>query len=421
MLHSAYCIRHEAWGVAKHTGNSEVAANILAGGASSAPALFCLGKPSSGPDMMLDCHVIRFMTTFLMIGRHLADAFGYWDLHEVQAWGNAFVIPAFSFISGVFNANAASSSVLRIWSFAAVACFFSLLTHVLAAVALSMEPISVRSVFLDRVTYYWFLPCLLAWRYAIVPFGSAMRARQVSAAVPFALIFVVCYLGRHFFASLYDGPVTAVFIWNRAFAFAPFFAAGALFPREIWHHLIVDLRLQVAGTIFFAIWHMLLFSLPRFRHWNVTACIEPAACEFHSMGGHFPLAGLYRPYSLHGMFMDITIYAMMLPVTLAVLWMAGGAVALTAPLLPRSISRLASCGAYALVALVLHVPLVELASLMHVQLLMREVPGWLHFPLVVLVALHMTIALASDGTANLLRKLPFAKYVLPADGVLAPS
>lgn len=349
--------------------------------------------------------MIRFLTTFFMVGRHLVHAFGYSNHHELHSWGNAFVIPAFSFASGVFIANTDGTVVYRIWAFATLAVLLSLVTHIVSAIFLSYEAVSVRQVFFDRIAYYWFLPCLFLWRLALLPLFSAARARRVPLLVPFSLVFIACYFGRHFFMSLADGPATLVFIWNRAFAFAPFFAVGALLPKEGWRELISDIRLQVLGAIFFTVWHTLLIWQPWFRRLHIAACFDPTACEFHPMGGHFPLMGLYRPYSVLGLFRDVGIYVMMLPVTLAVIWLASGVVAIALPRVPFVVNVCAACGARALLALVLHVPLVEMASMMHVDEIMKMAPEALRTPLIGLFALQITLMLSSGGTIHLLGRL----------------
>mmetsp|Transcript_111883 Transcript_111883/g.311414 ORF Transcript_111883/g.311414 Transcript_111883/m.311414 type:complete len:510 (+) Transcript_111883:82-1611(+) len=404
--YTAYCIAHAVLPLMEKDDRlCAGAADWQGGAAAAALAPQTSTKPDCGRDAMLDCHLIRFVTTYIMVARHLADVLDYTNplRDELHSWGNAFVIPAFSFASGVFNASADSRAVFQVWSCATVACLLSLIAHVVIAISLSFGPVNMGLVFLHRLRYYWYLPCLFLWRATVLPLASITRAWQVPTMVTFSFVFSVCYLGRHFWLYAYDGPSTPVFIWNRIFAFGPFFAAGALLPRRTWLRLMGDLRLQAIGALYFAVWHLLLLAFPDFRHWNVTACFEPGVCEFHSMGGHFPMAALYRPYSFTGVLMDLAIYAAMLPITLSVIWLVGGVLAFVTSRAPRLLGFCASCGAYTLFALVLHVPLVELAKLAHVRLVAQKVPEPLQGVLLALLALHLVLVLTSGATVALLR------------------
>jgi len=259
-------------------------------------------------------------------------------------------------------------------------------------------------VFVHRIRYYWYLPCLFVWRMTVLPLASLARSLQVPSVIVFVALSGLCYGGRHFWMPMYQ-PSTMVFIWNRLFAFGPFFIVGALLPRQGWLRLITDLRLQVLGALYFSVWHLLLVMLPVFRQWNVTACMEPGSCEYHDMGGHFPMVALYRPYSMSSMVTDFVVYASMLPVTLAVIWLVGGAVAFAAPRMPSLVGFCSYCGAHTLFALVLHVPVVELAKFTQVRVMASHVPEWMRIPLLVLLTVHTVAVLTCGATVSLLKTL----------------
>jgi len=363
-------------------------------------------------------HVVRFTTTLIMISRHLADALEFQQplSQELHSWGNAFVIPAFALASGVYNASAECSTVYRIWTVAALACLVSLVLHTGAALLFSSGPVSILAVFFHRIRYYWYLPSLCVWRALTLSLSQKVQSRGVPALATFAFILTLCYLGRHLFHPGFEGPSTLVFVWNRLFAFGPFFAAGALMPlRHGWLRIITDGRMQLAGTLFFTVFHALLLFLPHFRQWHVAGCFEPGSCEFHLMGGHFPRSALYAPYSFVGAIDDLTIYGAMLAITMSGICMVGGAVALAVEKLPRLLAISAACGSRALLALVLHVPLVELAAWMRVETMASQVPEHLRALLLLFFSLQVMLVFTCDATASIL--MAIAGPLLPSETV----
>lgn len=138
---------------------------------------------------------------------------------------------------------------------------------------------------------------------------------------------------------------------------------------------------------------------------DVTACFDPKLCEFHKMGGHFPVVGLYRPYSLGGFFVDLSIYGLMLPVTISAMLMVCGMYFLLSQFWYSGVSVIISCGERALLALVLNAPVVEMLSVLNVRRLTREVPDILHPPILLLTAIQMNLMLSSTFTASLLEPL----------------
>jgi len=346
----------------------------------------------------------------------LADALDFQQPlgQELHSWGNAFVIPAFALASGVYNASAERSAVYRIWTVAGLACLVSLVLHTGSALLFSFGPVSISAVFFHRIRYYWYLPNLFVWRAVTLSLSQKAKSHGVSALATFACILTLCYLGRHFFHPGFEGPSTLVFVWNRLFAFGPFFAAGALIPlRQGWLRLITDVRMQLAGTLFFAVFHALLLTLPHVRRWHVAGCFEPGSCEFHLMGGHFPRSALYAPYSFMGAIDDLTIYGAMLAITISGICMVGGAVAFAAEQLPRLLALCAACGSRALLALVLHVPLVELAAWMRVEVMASHVPERLRALLLLFFSLQVMLVFTCDATASILMFI--ASPLLPPD------
>jgi len=133
------------------------------------------------------------------------------------------------------------------------------------------------------------------------------------------------------------------------------------------------------------------------------------------MGGHFPRSALYAPYSFVGAVDDLILYGAMLAVTMSGIWIVGGAVALAAEQLPRVLALCAACGSRALLALVLHVPLVELAAWMKVDIMASQVPEHLRAPLLLLFSLQVMLVFTCDATASILAAI--AAPLLPQETV----
>lgn len=384
--------------------------------AAAAAATAANAAPHDDRDPLLDVHIVRFTTTLIMISRHLADALDFQQPlgQELHSWGNAFVIPAFALASGVYNASAKRSTVFRIWTVAGFACLVSLALHTGAALLFSFGPVSISAVFFHRIRYYWYLPCLFIWRALTLSISRKAESYRIPAVATFAFILALCYLGRHFFHPGFEGPSTLVFVWNRLFAFGPFFVAGALLPlRQGWLRLVTDVRVQLAGTLFFTVFHALLLVLPHFRQWHVAGCFEPGSCEFHLMGGHFPRSALYAPYSALGAVDDLILYGAMLAVTMSGICLVGGAVAFGAEKFPRLLALCAACGSRALLALVLHVPLVELAAWMKVEIMASHVPERLRALLLFVFSLQVMLVFTCDATASILTAI--AAPLLPQE------
>ena len=201
-------------------------------------------KEELGSDT-LNC--VQFIATFFIIGRHFCSFLNFPNEIGWRAWPNAFVMPAFAFAVGVCGEGTPTAVVWRTKVATAIASVAALAVHVVAIVLFSESPFSARRIFLDRAMFYWFLLSVVIWRMFVTPTFAAAKRFGIPLMIPFSLLYVACYFGRHFFNSIWDktASVPGVYVWNRLFAFAPFFATGNLLPgRRVAQD---DRRLAVSG------------------------------------------------------------------------------------------------------------------------------------------------------------------------------
>jgi hypothetical protein len=272
-------------------------------------------KEELGSDA-LNC--VQFVATFFIIGRHLRSFVDFPNELGWRAWPNAFVMPAFAFAVGVCREETPVAFPWRAQVATALASIVALSGHVVAIALFSESPFSTHRIFHDRAMFYWFLVNVVIWKMLVTPTFSAAKRFGVPLLIPFSLLFVACYFGRHYFHSIWDSTmsVPSVYVWNRLFAFAPFFATGNLLSGPEWRRIVADWRFQSVGALFFIVWHFLLGVTPTHMDWYVAACPHDHSCEYHALSGHFPFEGLYRPYSSTGFARDSRIYVTMVIVAL---------------------------------------------------------------------------------------------------------
>eukprot|EP00929_Paragymnodinium_shiwhaense_P062664 TRINITY_DN31296_c0_g1_i1.p1 TRINITY_DN31296_c0_g1~~TRINITY_DN31296_c0_g1_i1.p1 ORF type:complete len:536 (-),score=106.52 TRINITY_DN31296_c0_g1_i1:118-1725(-) len=321
---------------------------------------------------------------------------------------SVFRMPCFAVISGVFGQKVDKVTMLR------VCCYTYGTVFMIYFLQLFINLVTLDHVRAGHNAALWYLVCLFFWRVTLSPCFDKLKDSSLNVRVA-ALILVVflCY-------GLYDlvgGRIDAIkeeywyFPSSEYFALGPFFAFGLLAPSREFTKLLINRKLQVAGSLTIVAMYCAAAWAPSYR--SFLEANKPA------LEGHWILpdgARAFQPLRLgeHVFWMLYRAVAVF-----SVMWFVAGFTSTVCALAPDVGQRLLSGGARTMYSYALHVPLMWVATDMCGaggavrEMKMREWCLWAHV-LGVIVVLLLTARL----TEKLLHHIVMPFWILDVLGFL---
>eukprot|EP00929_Paragymnodinium_shiwhaense_P001201 TRINITY_DN10141_c0_g1_i3.p1 TRINITY_DN10141_c0_g1~~TRINITY_DN10141_c0_g1_i3.p1 ORF type:complete len:522 (+),score=38.24 TRINITY_DN10141_c0_g1_i3:76-1641(+) len=403
------------------------AAMCCAYSAYSAPAMMDGGKTEKAREVIPDS--IKFVMIFMIIafhqqwsgpveGQEMAQrtstrGFRMWLAFD---YPQAFVMPSFCFISGVFGQKVDSGSLLRVAVYTygtTVLIFLLYLAHTLLMALLTNKAFqwSLKqtepdlALAPDTVAFTWYLICLFWWRVTLSPLFNVLRNCSVALrCCVFSFLTVVMYIGYSFF-EIQDVPFLRVApAWRVSlspsgdyFSLGPYFALGLFLKTEQWVTLLADTKLQVAGGVALFTLYALVWQ-PTYNEWLHSQQIEH----------HWPLP-FERSRAFHPAFLaqHLAWFAFKGFATFGAVWSIAGLTRLAEGVAPGAANRFLGRGSLSLYAYVLHYIILHTFDQLAPNLFRGLTPG-----MFILVAYGLAAFIFVILTSSLTEKL-FGHIVMP--------
>lgn len=309
--------------------------------------------------------IMRFIVEWTIVANHLIVwCRPLWMATESNMSKSLSVIQTtvFAFISGIFGASMARSSISRMLCYTIgtniIFTFLSVVRDVLFHIGNLQEVAHILSVAglwqFGSIAYTnWYMMALLAWRLTVVPLFHIGSRYKVHPFFCWAFVLMVSYTLRH--SWILPAPMH----WG-SFGFflcshAPSFALGLLTNPNQWTKLVRNPMLQCYAVVTTVVGFGGLILVNHVEGWEDALSI------------HLP--HVYGQIDIGAMSAAcyIIVYTLTVLAALSPLWLIAALVRGLEPQLPRLLAVCADCGSRALYTYVLHVFVWETALRMRVM------------------------------------------------------
>eukprot|EP00929_Paragymnodinium_shiwhaense_P074551 TRINITY_DN38160_c0_g1_i2.p1 TRINITY_DN38160_c0_g1~~TRINITY_DN38160_c0_g1_i2.p1 ORF type:complete len:434 (-),score=22.92 TRINITY_DN38160_c0_g1_i2:102-1403(-) len=269
----------------------------------------------------------------------------------VFSYSSAFRMPCFAFLSGVFGQKVDKISLLR------VVCYTYGTKVMLRWFGVFINVLMLDHVRVIKTGELWYLICLFFWRMTLSPLFDMLK--ESSLKVRLATHIVVTVLCYGCYDSL-GGSMTDMYSRTKLvppseyLGLGPFFAFGLLAPTREFTRLLLDKRLQLAGSLTIVALYCAAAWLPSHRSWLEA---NKVMLEAHWMA--FDASRAFHPARLgeHALLLLYKAVA-----TFSIMWLIAALTSSLCALAPDTGKLLLSGGARSMYSYTLHMKLIRLAA-----------------------------------------------------------